>query len=252
MRDDNEKLRSAREAITLRNSPQQRERRQVHAYRKAKWLEWIGIAAALWVIIHPAPYWPAVWAAATIPLVALAMYWIDPGAYEIAEDPKLRRVELINPILFSGIALMLRAVLDIQLTDLTMVILTALAGGALLAIAGGALHSTAFSALLTFSIFAVYSAGLIPLANVFFDNANPRAQIAAVDALTVSSGKSTFYYAQLSPGIGEASSEVTVGKALFHELKRFDRVCVHVYPGALGLEWFDVKRLGRCRDGRSR
>jgi hypothetical protein len=252
MRDDNERLQRARDTISFRNSPQQRERRQVHAYRNATALEWTGIAAALWVILYPAPYWPAVWAAASIPLVALAMYWTDPGTYEIAEDPKLSRVELSIPILFSGSAIMLRAVLDIQLTDSNMIIVSALSGGALLAIAGGALHSTFLSVLLTFIFFAVYLAGAIPLANVFFDQAKPRAQIATVDALTVSSGKSTFYYAQLSPGIGEASSEVTVGKSLFQELKRFDRVCVHVYPGALGFEWFEVKRLARCGERPSR
>lgn len=246
MRTADEKLRRVRESISLRNSSAHRERRQARAYRNAKCLEWGAIAAALWVIFYPVPYWPVLWAAAMIPFIALALYWMNPADYEIAEDPRSRRVDLILPIMFCGLALALRALLDIQLASWTRMLLPALAGAALLTLAAGALRSTAFSVMITFTVFATYSSALIAFADVYFDNASPRAQLAKVDALRVSSGRRATYYAQLSPGISEASSEVTVDKTLYRELSRFDQVCVLIYPGALGLEWFEVKQAAQC------
>jgi membrane protein YdbS with pleckstrin-like domain len=249
MREGNEKLRRVREAILLRNSSQHREHRQAGAYRSGRWLEWGAIATGMWAIFNPSPYWITLSVVAIIPWIALVLYWIYPDQYEIAEDPKLRRVELFVPILFSGLALALRAMLDIELTSWTWVLLIAAGGGALLALAAGALRSTAFSTVLTFTVFAVYLVGLLPLANAGFDYASPRMQRATVDALKVSSGRRTTYYAQLSPGIGESSTEVTVDQALYQRLKRFDQVCVLVHRGALGIEWFEVRRCNGAARG---
>lgn len=252
-RDAEEKRQRVRQEIALGNSAEVRERRVATAHRAATWLNWAAIAATLWATINPMPYWLAVGALALIPWIALLMRWRDPAAYSIADDElKSIRANLYSPVMICGLVLLLRACLDIDLVDWTKIIVPTLVGGALLALAAGAARCKPFDAVLAFVMMAPYPAGLIPLINLYFDHASPRAVSAQVYAMSVTTGKHTAYRVWLSPQIDAWSDAVAIDKELFQGLSRLDRVCVLVHPGALGIEWFQVERAERCTKRSSR
>ncbi|HEX9173839.1 MAG TPA: hypothetical protein VF861_14395 [Telluria sp.] len=247
-RDAADMLQRVEQDTLLGDTPASRVKRVTNAHRRANWMTWAAIAAALWAMGFPSPYALALGAAALMPLLAMLLCWLYPDRFTLADDDrKSPRASLQIVVMVPSLALVLRAIFDTDLVDWTVVLIPTLLLGALMALGVGAARGTAASFLMVAGTMALYPAGVLPLANERFDSAAPRRMAATVDAKRHVRDKGDTYYLQLSPWIDRPWDEVRVIAGLYQRVERGGQVCVLVYPGALGMAWYAVADAGRCK-----
>lgn len=238
-----ELLRSA----ALGADPAERARRLARARRVARVLNGVAFAAGLWGWFYPRPYVAAIVALSVLPLVGLAVLLGGRGRYAFDVTRNDPRAALIPTVMVPGLALAMRAFLDLHVLDWKPLLGGAAAAGAALAVAMAAVERPRklWAVALVAPLFSVYPWGALTLANALLDRGAPEVFQVAVRAKRVSSGKHTSWNLELDPWGPVAEREsVDVGRHLYGDVSVGDSVCVALRPGAFGARWYVVLRCG--------
>ncbi|WP_237757859.1 hypothetical protein [Anaeromyxobacter sp. PSR-1] len=215
------------------------------SHRAAKALKGVAVVACGWGLLFPRPYPIAMAALAAIPLATIALVLAGRGRYAVEEKRNEVRPGVGVPVFGPGMVLMLRALLDYQVVDISRVLgwsaVGAVALTALLVRGDAALRRRWFVPVLILALAAPYPWGALNAADVLLDRAPAEVHEVPVLHKHVSSGKHTSYDLRLPPwGPVAEPQEVDVGAELYGEVEVGDVVCTHLRPGALGARWFVV------------
>lgn len=202
-----------------------------------------------WGWFAPRPYLAAVGALAALPVIAVAVALAGHGRYGLEGRREDLRPELLTPILFPGVVLGLRALLDLHLVDQRPLIpwtaLGTLGLVALLLAADASLRRRWWMGLLMASLLAAHPWATAAQANVLLDRTPGQPFEVPVIDKQISRGKVIQHQLQLAPwGPVAAPERVDVEAALYEVVEPGGTVCVELHGGALGARWFSV---ARCR-----
>jgi hypothetical protein len=220
------------------------------ARRVAYVLNGISVATCVWGWLYPRPYLVAIVALGVIPLVGIATFLGGRGRYSFDGNRNDPRPSLGVTVMCPGLVLALRAILDVQVLDWTRLLVGAAVGGLTLvvAIAVGERTRKFWVLALIAPIISGYPWGALCLANALLDRGLPEVFEVAVRGKHVSGGKQTSWELELDPwGPVLEPKDASVSEPLYDAVSVGDRVCVALYPGALGARWYDV---GRCGEGK--
>ncbi|ABC80122.1 hypothetical protein [Anaeromyxobacter dehalogenans] len=215
------------------------------SHQLARALKGVAIGVAGWGLLFPRPYPVVIAALAAIPLATIALVVAGRGRYAVEERRNEVRPGVGVPVFAPGVVLMLRALLDYQVVDVSPMLAWTGAGAvaltALLVRGDAALRRRWFVPVLIVALVAPYPWGALNAADVLLDRAPAEVHEVPVLHKHVSSGKHTSYDLRLPPWgpIAEAQ-EVDVGRELYGAVEVGDVVCAHLRPGALGARWFVV------------
>jgi hypothetical protein len=220
----------------------------------AQLLTYAAYAAAAWVWFYPHPYTLAVLVNAVLPWLAIALCWKYGRSFTI-EDPgkNSAQADLTPLLIFPGIVLSLRALLDTQLVDWHALILPSITGTVLMAWvvvrAAPALRQR-IGKLLLLSLFLLwYQASALTLANVQADYSQPDQYRTTVLGKRHTTGKgATQYFSVTAWGESDKdNNEVQVSRPLYQATAVGDTVCISRRAGALRMAWYTVGDVRVCK-----
>jgi hypothetical protein len=219
-----------------------RERALIGMGRASKALSIITCAIAAWLFFLPVPYALAVAAAGTAALCWLLFLRIL-SVHGLGSD--------YFSLLLLGGALLMRALMDVELVEPFELLIPSLVLGALVALGLGA-RRAGFTWLLASLFFSAVSIGsLLALLNVAFDMRAPDAFAVSVDSKRTSGGyrTPTTYELHLAPAAQLAAigvTKVNVNKALYAQTTAGDRLCFSIHRGFLHMRWYRAKPMSTC------
>jgi hypothetical protein len=221
----------------------------VAAKRLARVLAWITIASLGWLIVYPRPYGIAVGVAGLLPWVAIAVAAIGGRPYSLGGARNSAEASLWEPLVAPGVALAGRALLDIQVLDwvgvigLTLIVTLVCIG--LLVWSRDSLRIP-LPNLTVWILVSSYAFGASMLANQQLDQSEPTVYPTEVLNTRLVERNSTTYRLLLAPwGPRKDPAEVPVKRQLFEDAPSVEKVCVHLWRGALGVPWFEVRGCTR-------
>jgi hypothetical protein len=244
-----EELRRARAALLADAALGPDEAARLRTLARAHRTAWVARVAAFgsagWAWLYPRPYGLLVVVLTLLPLAALWLVLSGRGVYSVEGLRKDPRPELLSPILVPGLALGLRALLDVNLLEARSLLPWALGGGlamaALLAAADARLRQRWWMVPLLAALLASYPWGAFVEADVLLDGGEGESHFVRVLARRVERNKVTSYHLDLTPwGPLTGRSSATVSRELHDRVRPGGVVCVALHPGALGLRWFVV------------
>lgn len=227
-------------------TPDQRIEALENARHLAKWLSRLALAASAWGMFYPRPYDLMVLVLACLPWLAVSMPRRSKGIFRIDEYKNDAHPSVALLFLLPGMALCLRAVLDVQIVGWKeSALLASVVGLSLWAVALWSDRSmkkkkSTCIAMFFFSLGYGYGAGIE--ANVLLDRSLPTTYKSRVIIKHISSGKYTDYKFQLAPtGPNQSISDVSVARDLYYSKNPGDLVCMDVRKGALLVNWYTVE-----------
>jgi hypothetical protein len=227
------------------------EQQRVDAFERARKyasiLNYISLAAMLWVLIKPQPYEIAIWTVILLPIIVLASSRLFSDIIRFDGPRKGVYPTIAGPFLMPGIALSLRAFLDWNILSWNNFWMP-FAGisvtlSCLLLFSFKEVRKKYGQAIGMITFCAVYGYGATISLNGINDKSRPACYSAAVIDKRVSTGKTTSYYLKLSPwGPRNAEKEVDVSKDVYHSVGIIDSVSIFVKNGAMNIPWFFVMK----------
>lgn len=226
-------------------TPEEKIQRMRSAARVSQVLTWVTLAAFAWAIFYPHPYRWVVLMLAVLPWVSVALAAFRGSVYRLDTYNNDVYINVGIAMLIPGFALALRALFDVQVLDWPRAAwLTA--GGAIACM--GIIYLFVaevrgqLSGLLTLLVLmTAYSYGLVMIANKQLDRGEPAMHSVGVLAKRVTTGQGITRYLQLEPwGERKEAEEVEVDESMYESAAVGSAVCVYVFPGALGLRWYQV------------
>lgn len=232
------------ENVRLGHTAEERTQTAIALARKRQWLFYACIAVEAWLLIYPRPYTLAVLAGVGVGMIALVLARREIRA---GYDDKQSTISLC--VMTLGGMLALRAFLDVNLVNWSVVIVPSLLGGAIAAWMLNEHRSGLKGMLLANAMLVWFPGGALVLLNVVLDGAQPEVFPATVISKLESGSDPPERKLYLAPGrrldaIG--THKVTVGSAVFDGAEAGGAVCIRVRPGAFGLRWYDVEDAARC------
>ncbi len=215
------------------------------ARRVASGLFLLALAITGWAWFYPRPYDVALAGAALMPWVALvltarhgSLYRLNPVRNDMSAD--------LSAVFFLPMgALAIRALLDSNIIDGWQLFWTTL-GGTAVCVAPIYLLVQEFhgrpGSVLTFGMLMLgYSYGAVSVANVSLDRSEPERHAARViDTRVAGSDNKTYELRLTAWGPRTSEENVDVTRAFHERVSKGDTVCVYLWPGALGVRWYEV------------
>lgn len=231
----------------LGGDPAQRERGLAQARLLARILQGGAWVAVAWAWFRPRPYAAVMATLAVIPLLAIGLLFAKRGLVGVDERKTDPRPSVLVPFLMPGIALMLRAMLDVHVVDdpvlLAWAAPIALALAGLLLVGDPQLRRRWFMPLLALLFAAPLAWGAVAQANVLLDEAAPQRHRVPVTGKHVSSGKVTTWKVKLAPfGPVSSAEDCEVRRSDYDAIEVGGEACVALRPGRLGARWLTVRR----------
>jgi hypothetical protein len=250
--DDRETMQSLEEVESdpdLGLTPDTRLDALARAARLARWLNGAAVAVFLWAFIYPSPYEAVVGVCALAPWIGIILAARSRGLFRIDQQRNQARPHLPSLFILPSFALLLLAVLDLDLLWPAAAIWPTVVIGLGLFVAARradpTLRRKRSTALAVLAFALVYGFGAGVHANVLLDRAPQATYTAAVLSKRIRTGKYTDYVLHLGPwGPQRGDGDITVVRSLYEGIQPGDSVCVHLRPGALRIPWYTVER---CR-----
>lgn len=226
-----------------------REEKLIQAKQISRFINWAAGLSAAWTFFYPTPYQYSILTAIVLPIIALVVVKLSNGLIRLDEKKGSAYPSVIYAFIYPSLGLMLRAVLDYDIFDYSNVWLTTtiitLAFLFLLLIKQNEITFKKKLDYLTVSSLALflfaYSFGTVIHTNCYYDNSEPKHYTAKVHDKRISSGKSTYYYLELSTwGQQDEIDEVSVGKGLYNRTEIGEEVNIYFRNGKLEIPWFIV------------
>ena len=181
------------------------------------------------------------------------MLWLChrwPAAFRITDErDKSVRVDLVTLLFSPGFFLALRALADTHPVAVTELLLpTAVALAIVLAaiLVVEPAHRRPGKAAIMATLMVAYAISLVALANEVFDSGEPQRHSVVIDGMRQTTGKGRRNLLSVDGGPPGLPRELKVGSGSYGRLEAGDAVCVLVYPGALGAEWYVVRFAVAC------
>lgn len=250
--DDSESIEEENEIYTNEEfgiTEEARWRRLENALKVAKWANRIAWVITLWTIFYPHPHYAAMTTAIVYPLIALTICYNYRGLMKGGDDEKSVYPSVAEAFILPGIALALRAVLDINTIDYSngwlIIIIFTIGFFILYQIPTGGFRPGKKSRYVFLALFPLftffYSLGLVVTLNKIADNSSPREFITTVVKKEIDSGKVRTYHLILAPwGSLSENEKVKVSYEKFSNTDEKDSVNVFQYRGYLGMPWVEM------------
>jgi hypothetical protein len=213
------------------------------ARKTAKTLSTISTIAGAWGLFYPRPYAVSMLLLALLPWVGIEIMRRFHGLFRADELKNDAHPSVAYALLFPGLALGLRALLDYDVLQSVYAI-------ALYVLVGCAL----FTAILLFDptqrnrrgilpvfflVGVAYGYGVIVEANARLDRSPGKSYTAIVQNKQVSSGRSPTYELELSPwGPMAGTNELDVSSSTYKQIQTGQTVQLKLKMGALGVQWY--------------
>jgi hypothetical protein len=199
----------------------------------------------VWAFFWPEPYMPLMWGLVLAPWVLLGIVAMSRGLIRVDQRPNDVHPSIALGMILSLAALLMRAVMDFDVVSYWMWVLWGLILTIALSIAAVWADPSLRRQRLSLAAFALlnlmYGFGAALCVNVLADGSEPALQQVLVSRKDVSTYKGTHYRLHLAPwGTVKSESTVEVGKRFYDSIQPGQPVCVSLYQGALGIEWFAV------------
>jgi len=205
-------------------------------------------AAIGWGFFYPHPYGLVIFLLGALPLVAVGIAVTGQGRYSLEGRKDDPRPNLVVALILPGLVLMYRALTDEEVLDWRMLLwLTgaiAVAWVALLYTVSPELRERKLTLAIMAPLMAAYGYGACALVDMRLDPHTPVVYDTKVLGKHVTSGRSRTYYLDVEPwGPRSGHGDVSVTRDFYDGASAGSRVCVYLWPGALGARWFET---GSC------
>lgn len=223
-----------------------RSRRLSEARVVAKVLNALGIVAGGYLLLLARPYGVSLYAAILLPFLCFPVLWRYRRMVRLSARKNSAYPSVLMAIGAPAFALVLRAMIDFQVTDHSQVwlpcLLIVLLLTALIGLSGGFADPGSAqgmaSVLGTAGLFALYSYGSIVTLNGYLDRHAPKVYDVTVLSRRISKGKTTSYYVTVSLGRGQsATEEISVSRSMYEKLGEQDTAYLCVMDGRFGIPW---------------
>ena len=210
-----------------------------------KKLSAIGWAIVIWNFAAPIPYDLALLTLAFMPLTLLMTMRHAGGLIRYSEKSKYPNFEAL--FFMSALVMMLRGLLDwqLQFDAHDFWVYGAAVCGVVLVVTilmPPVRTKAKYLAGVTFGAM-IYSLGLVNYLNGSFDWSEPQIFHTEIVGKSISTGKHTEYKFEVRPwGSRTKDNQVTVAREYYDQAEIGHPLCVYLYPGALGVEWFVPER----------
>jgi hypothetical protein len=230
-------------------TPDERMDRLARARRLAKVLNLAAPAALFWGVFFPRPYYAVISVLAVLPVVAMGLMARSFGLYRADGLPNNAHPNLAAVLMAPGIALALRAMMDIHVLDWHQVPAPVLLGAFALTFMLTRVDPTLLKRRAILSVYfvflSVYAYGVTLQANALLDGSQPEIFSVGVVSKSVMPGNHPTWFLQLAPwGTRQDVNDVMVSRAFYAAVNPGDKVCVALRPGMLRIPWYIV---GLCR-----
>ncbi len=237
----------------LGDSPQQRLNKIAQAKRIANVFKIATSLSLAWALWFPLPYDVMVMTISIVPWIAFGLCWVSGRSFTLEDSGNNSlRADLTLPLIMPGFILSLRALQDIHLLDWTGLILPSVLLSMILACLVAWLTPVLrkkFGRLVMLLVMLIpYPASLISIANVRLDQAQPDFFRVNVLNKRVTTGKGASQYFTVSSwGPNQGSSDIQVGRDFYQKHEIGASICIPLYAGALGLEWYSYADGRTCQ-----
>ncbi len=212
-----------------------------------------GVIAALWTGFWADPYLYCALACVAVFIACIIVYKRFDKIIKLNEKTESPYPSVLMPMLFTGCALAMRALLNFTLLShrpvwIPLLVLTAVFMGIIL------WKNREFTfenkkadifviTVVSFIVMAFNYGAMIGL-NSELDQSQPEVYQAKVLEKYADYGIITTYDVTLSAWEKEENErEINVPKAIFHSFNKGDDVMIHLKSGAFGIDWFEVKPM---------
>lgn len=197
----------------------------------------------VWAFFWPDPYIPLMWGLVLAPWILLGVVAMSRGLIKVDQRPNHVHPSIALGMILPLAALLVRSVMDFDVASIWMWILWALILTTTLSIAAAWADPSLRQKRLSLAAFALvnlmYGFGASLCVNVLADGSKPALQQVLVSRKAVSTYRGTHYKLHLAPwGTLKSEATVEVGKRFYDSIQPGQPVCVSLYQGALGIEWF--------------
>jgi hypothetical protein len=242
-----ESIREVESEQRLGSTTQERLAHLNRARKFARNFQLAGIVVVLWGLFYPQPYLLVVWLLIILPWLVLYLCWRHPAWFSIGDSGEHNvRGDLTLSLFLPGAALALRAVLDVQLVELSSLLLPSLLGLSLLLTCilniEPEYRKSLFKVVPLALLLTAYPAGSIALLNTALEWRAPTLHQLTVIANDKDDSNRVTVAAW---GPRQAENSVQISPPPVVTIPAGGTICVCQYPGALGLDWYRVKVCGQ-------
>jgi hypothetical protein len=222
------------------------------AGKLSRMTSFVAITATLWAIFYPHPYQPLILGLIVLPWIGVIIMGRSKGLIRADEIRNDAHPSVAFAIMFPGLALALRAVMDTDVIESALVpVLCFSVGSAFILVVikfdptvwrrRASLAGLAFAGL-------AYSYGAVIESNVVLDRSSPAYYAATVQNKHVVNGKHNEYKLTLAPwGPKIGVNDLEVRPETYGAIQIGDVVQLGLRKGALGIRWYylhDWRRAG--------
>jgi hypothetical protein len=215
----------------------------------ARYFQLAALAVVVWALLYPRPYSLVLLLLVIEPWLTLYLCWRYPLWFSVGDhgDGNVR-ADLTLCLFVPGAALALRAVLDVQLVELSSLLLPALLG--LLVLLACILwiepeyRKSWIKVVPLVLLLTAYPAGSIALLNTALDWQQPAVQ--RLEVLAKSKPGNSNRVTVPAWGPYQTDNSVEVPSDLYTAVPVGGAVCLYRYPGALGLDWYRIEAADHC------
>lgn len=215
-------------------------------------LGFVTFGALFWAFLFPSPYIVLATFLLVLPWMAIWIYWRNEGHYSLAFNKHDARADLWVQLLMPGWALALFA-LRPAFVDLTELVVPALIVLVVIVTCIGYARPADQIASVNLKVLALllcpYAVGSVAVANRVYDTNTARTYL--LEVLDKKKRAGVFvpsYSLRVSDwGPHPEIDEVPASEGVYREADGGRQVCLQLHPGALGIEWYEVRSLDECR-----
>lgn len=229
---------------------EEREEKLKKAHLFVKVLNGITAIVVVWLFFYPRPYKYAVIACVSLPLIGFLSVKFWKGLIQIDVEKGSVYPTVAFPILFPGLILGLRVMLDFSIEKYSNIWIPAIVisciYAALVIVSSKKMsfkNAKAYFSILSYVAFGfLYGYSTVVATNCVFDNSEPKVFASEVLGKTINeSRKSKTYYLNLSPwGEKTEAEKISVDSDLYNNIHTGDKVSVYQFKGRLDIPWVVV------------
>ncbi len=213
------------------------------ARKTAKTLSTISIVAVVWGFLYPRPYDVSMLLLALLPWIGIEIMRRSHGLFRADKLKNDAHPSIVYALIFPGIVLCLRAVLDYNVLQSAYAVTLYVLFGCVLFTAILIFDPTQRIRRGTLPVFflvgVAYGYGVIVEANARLDRSPGIPYTATVQNKQVISGRSTTYRLNLSSwGPKAGTNELDVSSWTYKQIKTGQTVQLNLKMGALGVQWY--------------
>lgn len=228
---------------------EEREDKLKKARLFAKILNGLTAVVVVWMFFYPRPYTYLVIGCICLPLIGLLTVKFWKGLIQIDAEKGSAYPTAVFPIIFPGIILSLRAMLDFSIDDysniwLPAIVISLIFVGFTIALSKKKPIKKAadYFAIVSYVVFGfIYGYGTVVSTNCVFDTSEPKMFSTTIVNKQINGGKYKSYDLYLSPWDKKTEIEkVSIDSDMYNQLNNGDEVSVYQFKGKFDIPWFVV------------